>query len=149
MSVDIRILEAGEDAVLGSCAEGVFDDPIDAGAAAEFLGDPRHHLAVAIDGGVVVGFVSAVHTVHPDDPRPEMWINEASVAATHRRRGLGRAMLEELFRVARELGCSEAWVLTERSNGAAMGLYAAAGGVEDRGEPVMFTFPFAGRDAEG
>lgn len=142
MSAEIRALGPADLALLERCAEGVFDDSVDAGAAVELLGDPRHHLVVAIDDGVVVGFVSAVHTVHPDDPRPEMWINEVSVAATHRRRGLGRAMLGELYRVARALGCSEAWVLTERSNAVAMALYAGLGGEEDPGDTVMFTFPF-------
>ncbi len=59
--------------LLARVAEGVFDDPIDSDAARAFLADPRHHLVVALDGEVVVGFVSAVHYAHPDKPRPELW----------------------------------------------------------------------------
>ena len=47
----------------------MFDRGIDPGLLAEFLVDPRHHLAVAHDDGVIVGFVSAVDYVHPDKPR--------------------------------------------------------------------------------
>ncbi len=38
-------------------------------------------------------------------------------------------------------GCGEARVLTGGSNTAAIGLYAAVGGVETVPDPVMFSFP--------
>lgn len=142
--VEVRALGPSDEAVLEGCAEGVFDDPVDRRAAREFLSDSRHHLVVAVEDGVVVGFVSGVHTVHPDAARPEMWIDEVSVAATHRRRGVARAMLEELLGVARGLGCSEAWVVTERSNVGAVALYATLGGIEEASDTVMFTFPLSG-----
>jgi hypothetical protein len=44
----------------------------------QFLSDPRHHLAVAIDEGWVVGMASAVHYVHPDKA-PQLFINEVAV----------------------------------------------------------------------
>lgn len=125
---------------LARVAEGVFDDPLDSDAAREFLADPRHHLVVAVDGGVVVGFVSAVHYVHPDKPRPELWINEVGVAPTHQGQGIGKAMLGEMLALGKELGCSEAWVLTDRDNAAAMRLYASAGGQEAPQDAVMFEF---------
>ena len=83
-----------------------FDDPIDVARADEFLADPHHHLAVAVEDGLVVGFVSAVHYVHPDKPGPELWINEVGVAATHRRRGLGTRLLRAVFALDRALGCT-------------------------------------------
>jgi aminoglycoside 6'-N-acetyltransferase I len=140
MTIEIKLLREGDEAVLVDVTPEVFDDPIDPGATAEFLRDPRHHVAVAIDDGSVVGFVSAVHYIHPDKARPEMWINEVGVATTHRQRGLARALLEAVVEKARELGCSEAWVLTARSNPAGMALYAAAGGEENEEDAVMFTF---------
>jgi GNAT superfamily N-acetyltransferase len=124
-------------------------NPIDAVRADEFPADPRHHLAVAVQGGRVVGFASAVHYVHPDKPRPELWINEVSVAATHRGRGLGTRLLRSLFAVARCLGCAEAWVLTDRANTAAMRLYAASGSTTAPTDHVMFTFRLDSGSASG
>ena len=109
-------------------------------AAAEFLADDRHHLAVAIADGVVVGFVSAVHYVHPDKPAPELWINEVGVAPTHQGQGLARKLMEAVLGEASRRGCSIAWVLTERTNTAAMRLYATCGGVEAPQNAVMFEF---------
>ena len=96
MSIDIRILASGDEAVLANVAPGVFDHDVDPGLTAEFLRDPRHHLAVALDGPTVVGFASAVDYVHPDKPR-ELWINEVGVAPSHQRQGLGQRLLRAVL----------------------------------------------------
>jgi ribosomal protein S18 acetylase RimI-like enzyme len=140
VAIEIKVLRAGDEGVLTSVAPGVFDDPIDVGATKEFLGDARHHLIVAVEDELVVGFVSAVNYVHPDKQRPEMWINEIGVASTCRGRGVGKALLRSLFEEGRCTGCAEAWVLTERSNAAALRLYSSTGGAEAPTDQVMFTF---------
>lgn len=140
MPIELRILRNGDESALANVAPDVFDDPIDVRATAEFLSDQRHHLAVAIDNGLVVGFASAVIYVHPDKPRPELWINEVGVAPTHHRLGIGRKLLEVLLDVGRSADCAEAWVLTDRSNHAAMHLYASIGGQEAPENQIMFTF---------
>jgi GNAT superfamily N-acetyltransferase len=137
--VTIRLLGPGDAALLERVGEDVFDYEVDARLAAEFLGDPRHHLAVALDGALVVGMASGVHYVHPDK-QPELWINEVGVAPTHQGRGIGRRMLAALFAHARTLGCGEAWVLTDQANAAARRLYAAAGGTESAEPVVMVSF---------
>ncbi|MGH7024099.1 MAG: GNAT family N-acetyltransferase, partial [Caulobacteraceae bacterium] len=116
--MEIRLLGAGDAAVLTRVAPEVFDNAVDPALAREFLDDPRHHIAVAIDGDTVVGFASGVHYIHPDKP-PELFVNEVGVAPTHRRRGLGRRVMGALFAHARALGCATAWVLTDHDNSAA------------------------------
>ena len=139
--MEIRILRPEDDDVLRTIGPDVFDGTLDQHATHAFLRDPRHHIAVAIEADAVVGFVSAVHYIHPDKPSPELWINEVGVASTHRGRGIGKALLGMLLHHARSLGCVEAWVLTERGNQAAMRLYESSGGIEARNDEVMFTFP--------
>ena len=140
MSITIRILQTGDESVLERVEKDTFDDPIEMKSTVEFLRDPHHHLVVALEDEMVVGFVSGVHYVHPDKPNPELWINEVGVASTHRGRGVGRAILDAMLQLGRTLGCSEAWVLTSRSNPPAMRLYASAGGEEPKEDQVMFTF---------
>ncbi|MBL8171991.1 MAG: GNAT family N-acetyltransferase [Acidobacteria bacterium] len=139
-STEIRLLTAADSALLQSVAEDVFDDALDPTAAAAFLADERHHLAVAVADGVIVGFVSAVHYLHPDKPAPELWINEVGVAPSHQGQGLARKLMDAILAEGRRLGCSVAWVLTHRSNTAAMRLYASSGGVEADEDAVMFEF---------
>ncbi len=136
---EIRMLGPGDDVVLGNVAPGVFDNALDPALVAEFLRDRRHHLAIAIDEGQVVGFASGVHYVHPDKPA-ELFINEVAVAPNHHRRGIGTAVVRELLEHATRLGCREAWVLTDRDNHAAMHLYASTGGVPGPNDHVMFTY---------
>ena len=133
MGIEVKVLQRGDDRVLMSVAAEVFDKPIDARLTKEFLEDPRHHIAVAIDGGLVVGFASGVHYIHPDKPT-ELWINEVAVAPTHRRSGLGKAVIRALLEVGRAHNCKVAWVLTDRSNVAAMALYSSVGGTEGADE---------------
>jgi len=139
VTAEIRLLGPADGAVLARVAPGVFDNPVHPRWSIEFLADPRHHLAVALDGDIVVGMASAVHYVHPDKA-PELWINEVGVAPTHHNRGIARRMLAALFERGRELECGQAWVLTDRGNPAAMRLYAAAGGVEHPVPSIMFEF---------
>jgi ribosomal protein S18 acetylase RimI-like enzyme len=127
--VSIRLLGAADASVLEHVAPGLFEGPIQALRVREFFDDPRHHLVVALDGGVVVGFVTGIHYVHLDGP-PELWVNGVAVAESHRQRGLARRMLDTLLAHARTLGCTEAWVSTEVENAAGRKLYASAGGGE-------------------
>jgi ribosomal protein S18 acetylase RimI-like enzyme len=138
--LQIRLLGAGDEGVLEHVDADVFDDAVDAERAREFLSDPRHHVAVAIDDGVVVGFASGVHYVHPDKAVPELWVNELGVASTHRQRGIGKAVLDCLLDTGRAHGCAQAWVLTERDNIPAMRLYASIDGAQAPSDHVMINF---------
>lgn len=137
MAIEVRILRAGDEQILSNVAAGVFDDRIDDALAAEFMRDPRHHLCVGIEDGTVVGFASAVHYVHPDKP-PQLWINEVGVSPSYQGRGIAKAVLKALLNLGLELGCSEAWVLTDEDNPAARALYQSVGGIETAQIMVSF-----------
>ena len=86
--------------------------------------------------------------MHPDKPA-ELWINEVGVAPSHRNRGIAKRLLSAVLNVGVQLGCRVAWVLTDRGNDAAMGLYTSAGGLETGAEQVMFSFSLNGSSPEG
>lgn len=138
--LEIKLLTAPDAHLLNNVAPDVFDDPIVEASAREFLNDSRHRLVVALNNDLVVGFVSAVIYIHPDKPAPELWINEIGVAPAHQRQGIGKRLLQTMLEEAKRLGCSEAWVLTERDNLPAMAMYKSTGGEETPPDPVMFTY---------
>ena len=144
-TIDIRLLATADAHVLDKVAPDVFDRQIDARWTREFLNDDRHHLVVALDGDVVVGFASAVHYVHPDKG-PDLWINEVGVAPTHQGRGIGRQVMAAILARGRALGCSEAWVGTEETNTPARKLYRTSGGVEDEDRFITYTFDLSSPD---
>jgi ribosomal protein S18 acetylase RimI-like enzyme len=131
--VELRWL-GPDDVDLVVAASPLFDGPADAAGAADFLARPLHHLCVALDGGVPVGFVSGVETTHPDKGT-ELFLYELAVDEAWRRRGIGRALVDALAGRARELGCYGMWVATEPGNEAAIATYRAAG--SDEPEPTV------------
>ena len=72
VTVEIRVLGPGDDAVLTRVAPDVFDEPINPTWAAEFLRDQRMHLVVAVDRGTVVGFASGFHYSIPTSLRSSL-----------------------------------------------------------------------------
>jgi aminoglycoside 6'-N-acetyltransferase I len=135
--VAIRMLGPDDAPILDCVAPDVFDNEIDANWTAEFLADPRHHMAVAVLEDQVIGMASGVHYVHPDKG-PELWVNEVGVAPPHRKRGIAKGLIGVLFAHARTLGCTEAWLGTEEDNAAARALYRSLDGEEQTMVYVTF-----------
>lgn len=122
MSIEIRRLLPGDDALFDRIAEEVFDEPVDASRLAAYLTAPGHLFIAALSDGTMVGQCAAVIHRHPDKPT-ELYIDEVGVSPAFRRQGVARRLVEAMFTLGRELGCEEAWVGTEPDNGAARGLY--------------------------
>jgi ribosomal protein S18 acetylase RimI-like enzyme len=118
-------------------AEALFDDPIDLPATRRFLEDDANVLLIAYVDRVAAGFVSGTELLHPDKSTPELFLNELSVDEEYRGRGIGRALVVELWTHAQTRGCRGMWVLTDEENTAANRVYGAAGGVR-AGIEVMY-----------
>jgi ribosomal protein S18 acetylase RimI-like enzyme len=72
---------------------------------------------------------SAVEYFHPDKP-PQLWINEVGVALSHRKRGIGRQLVQELVASAKDRGCVYAWLGTNTDNVAAQACFSSVPEVE-------------------
>lgn len=137
---DFRIRRAGpvDVAEVARFAEA-FDNEVLSGETRRFLDDDRHHLVLGYVDDRPAGFASAVEVFHPDK-RGELFLNEIDVIERERRRGVARALIEELQQIGRELGCVNMWVLTDENNAPAMGLYRTTGGHWDGNPSVMFEY---------
>lgn len=130
MPFSIKRLSTGDEPIFSRIAPDVFDEPVDEGRLRAYLRAPGHMMVVAVEGELVVGQCAGVIHLHPDKPT-ELYVDEVGTASTHRRQGVARAMLDELFRWGRELGCEEAWLGTELDNDPANALYRGYRPVED------------------
>jgi ribosomal protein S18 acetylase RimI-like enzyme len=151
-AVSVRRLGPGDEEVLNQLARsgsryeepGVDEPdevPLSPADAANFLADDRTHLFVAHeDGDDLVGFVVANELLHRHTFTRMLIVYEVGVAEQHRRRGVGRALLDAVRALAVERGIPEGFVLTEATNTPAMALYAAAGGT--RLDAVEWDFTF-------
>lgn len=135
----IRAAMSAEELV---AASHLFDSPATIEWAQRFLNAHGHHLLLAWVGDEAAGFVSGVETTHPDKGT-EMFLYELAVDEAHRRRGIGRALVEALGQLARDCGCYGMFVLTERENEAAVRAYRAAGTTAES-DHVMLSWDFTG-----
>jgi predicted N-acetyltransferase YhbS len=74
---------------------------------------------IAYVDGEPAGFVSGTEITHPDQARPELFLNELGVEEAFRGRGIAKALVARLWEVARTRGCNGMWVLTDDANVAA------------------------------
>jgi len=123
--VDLRVLGPDDDQLV-LAATHLFDGPARADVTRRFLAEPGHHLVIAYDEDRAVGFVSGAEVTHPDKGT-EMFLYELAVDEGWRRRGIGRALVEELERLARAAGCYGMWVVTDEDNVAARRTYEGGG----------------------
>jgi ribosomal protein S18 acetylase RimI-like enzyme len=142
--VDGLRIEPAADAAALTAARVLFDRPLQPDAVARFMADPIHHLLLAYDGDLPVGFVSGIEVTHPDKGT-EMFLYELAVDEAARNRGIGRALVGALAELARSRGCYGMWVLTDDGNPAALRAYAAAGGKRESPDAVLFNWTFTPR----
>jgi ribosomal protein S18 acetylase RimI-like enzyme len=132
----IRRLVPGDEAVVAVLATR--GAPAHAG---ELLADPHTLFLVAFEGGRTVGFVLAYELLRRHGDPSKLFVYEIEVAAEYRRRGIAKALMRELAHLAHERGIRRGWVLTDRTNQAAMALYRSAGGVRPH-EETMWEFDY-------
>ena len=138
----MRILRLGPpqvDRLLGS--PDLFDHPADPAAAAAYLADTANVFLLAIEGRRSVGFLRATALRQPHTRRPQMFLYEIAVAPDCRRRGIARALIEQLLRLCRSRGFEEVFVFTSPHNRPAVRLYRTTGAVTETPADRMFVYP--------
>ena len=134
---------ASVDETLAHQLNGLFDEgkTWDATQGDRFFAEANNLLIVAFWDDLPCGFATAYRLQRFAARRSEILLYEIGVDESYRRRGIGAAMVEDVKQWAREVGAHEVWVLTERSNDAAMALYRATGGEDDGPGTTMFVYP--------
>lgn len=90
--------------------------------------DPAPHLLVArTEGGRVVGLAAYAMLWPAGGSARSLYLKELYVARDHRRRDLGRALMDRLFELAREAGCTRVEWTADRDNPDAQRFYESLG----------------------
>ena len=133
----IRRLGPGEGAAFEAMLDlfgEVFEEPDTYGAARpgadyrdRLLADPGFVALVAMDGDATVGALAAYELRKFERERSELYIYDLAVAASHRRRGVATALIEETRRIARAMGAWVVFVQADGDNPPAIALYDRLG----------------------
>jgi ribosomal protein S18 acetylase RimI-like enzyme len=124
-------------------AADLFDRPPTMDAARAYLADRRNYLLLSYaDDGTPTGFVRGTELGRLDGPERQMLLYEIGVDRAFQRQGFGKALVAALERICRDEGFAEMFVFTNRSNEAAMRLYASTGGHTESDDEQMFVWTF-------
>ncbi|HLZ75680.1 GNAT family N-acetyltransferase [Phenylobacterium sp.] len=136
--MEIRRLQPGDEDLLIE-AVALTDEDCPSEAAPGHLADKDLVCIVGLDAGEVVGFIYG-HILRRFEAT-SLFIYSVDTAPTHQRQGIAKSMLQALAAEGRTGRWDEMFVFTNRSNAAAMALYASAGGVSPPPDDVvMFDF---------
>jgi putative acetyltransferase len=91
----------------------------------ERLAEPRVRTLVAVSGGEVVGYVRLKRGEGLGSHAGE--VSTLAVHPDHRRKGIGRRLMEEILKVANGLGLRRVWLTVTADNYAAIHLYKGMG----------------------
>jgi ribosomal protein S18 acetylase RimI-like enzyme len=126
VTLELKHVQPGDEAVLGHVAADVFDEAIDSKLLGAYLAEANHHLIVAIKDGEAVGQIRAVIHKHPDRA-DELYIDNLGVTPSLQRRGIATKLLDAMLGLGKTLGCEDAWLATESGNNQARGFYETYG----------------------
>jgi aminoglycoside 3-N-acetyltransferase I len=137
--MEVRQLAPGDEALLAQLArdDAAFDLadrgeprlPLDDRDAAAYLADPAVLHWAALDDGLALGHLLChVERRRSGDAR-ELLLYEIGVRESHRRRGIGTALVDAMTRWMGDHGVREVWVLAD--NDEAVAFYEACGFARD------------------
>lgn len=142
MGISIRRMQPGDEAEV-MAADQLFDDPSSLEAVTALLAEERDYLLLAYFDGQPAGMARAVELLRPDTLRRQMFLYEIGTDEQFQRRGVARALIDELLSLSRQRDCLEMFVLTGEGNEPAMRLYQTTGGLRENMDDVMFVWDLA------
>jgi ribosomal protein S18 acetylase RimI-like enzyme len=105
-----------------------------------FLGEDKNILILGLEDNSPAGFALAYLLDRVDRNQAMMLFYEIVVSDHHRAHGIGKMMVNELKRIGRDLNVTEIWVLTNKSNSAAVNLYRSTGAKKVGDDDVLFVY---------
>ena len=139
--MSVRRLGAGDEARLQELCRRFKQRMPSDDEAATFLARDDIHAWVAEVDGKLAGFAYAYVLLRVDGDTG-VFLYELGVDERFRRRGLGRALVDEARSLAESVGAAKMWVDTSYDNERARRTYAAAGGTPSEEATLVYGWFF-------
>ncbi len=138
--VQYRRLQPGDESLAARAISEIKKAKTDTGRMTAFLARDDQFLILAHENYEPLGYALAYELERVDDNPPMMFFYEIEVRPEFHRRGIGTGLVDHLRRLCRRRGTGKMFVLTDRPNRAARGLYESSGGREEYNDGVLFVY---------
>ncbi len=115
-------------------------DTLDPENLVEFLMNPSNIALAAINHGEVTGFLYGYILPRPDTKKPMLFLYSIDVCESHRKKGIGKQLVNSFLEAGKELNMLKAFVVTEVDNIAAINLYESCGGRGLRKNDLLYSW---------
>ncbi len=90
---------------------------------ARLANHPSVFVVLVLDGDRYIGFTTCFELLSTFSVKPYVYIHDFAIAASHRGKGVGRAMMDYLIEYSKEKGCAKITLEVRVDNPSAMKLY--------------------------
>ncbi len=105
-----------------------------------FFDNNDNVMLIATMDNSVCGFLYAYFLERIETDTPMLFLYSIDVFPSFRRSGIGTALINELKTIAKDRNVGKMYVLTDKDNVPAMGLYRKTDGVRGDNDQVLFSF---------
>ncbi len=105
-----------------------------------FLSNDDNYFLAYIEDERIVGFLVAYALQRYDGRKAMLYLHEIDVLASHRQRGIATKLMDEIKRIKEACAYDKLFLITNKSNDAAVALYRSSGGEVNSEDDVVFTF---------
>ncbi len=139
----VRKLDPGDTIAAATLIRSFHSRTVSEAHLHNLLSDPANVLLVAELAAQVVGFVYAHWLDRLAHERQHLFLYEIEVDARHRRKGIGRELMNTILAEARSKQ-ADVFLFTNQSNAVAVSFYESMGGTVKNGDDLLFVYPFDG-----
>ena len=138
--MEFRRLKAGDESLLAEILMTFRKESTSPIRAENFLSSIDNYIFACINNSLLIGFALGYRLPRFDAQADMLYIHEVSVSEEYQCQGIGKKLMEGLQEICGIEGLSKAFLITNKSNMAAIKLYLSAGGVANSDDDIVYFF---------
>ncbi|MDG5788625.1 GNAT family N-acetyltransferase [Evansella sp. AB-P1] len=105
-----------------------------------FLSDEKNYLVVYRNNNKIAGFAYGYELQRFDGRKNMMYMHQVEVLHEYRQKGIGKKLMEEFIHICKRRDCEKLFLITNKSNEAAVALYERLGGISPNNDDLLYSF---------